>query len=87
MFSAGYFCSDHNMALGKDPQKCIDMKLRFCCIKKMRAHWSKWQNWSECSASCGGGTRTRKKSCKQAKKGAKNPNYIAECVGENDPAK
>ena len=68
-------------------QHCIDMKVRYCCVKKLRAQWSEWGPWGECSRSCGCGKQTRKKTCKQSKKRLKNSGlsnvaYDPTCVGE-----
>ena len=71
-------------------EHCIDMKVRYCCVKMLRAQWSEWGKWSECTMSCGCGQQTRKKTCKQSKRKegilgieAYNPN----CVGEESEAR
>merc|ERR1719431_351806 len=58
----GYACNDANMP---DVEKafCQDMKVRFCCAKKMRAQWGEWGDWEICSKTCGGGHQKRKRSC------------------------
>ena len=90
--SAGYICNDQNMISSSgSSEHCIDMKVRYCCVKMMRAQWSEWGQWSECTLSCGCGQQTRKKTCRQSKyrkKGtlgveAYNPN----CVGEESEAR
>lgn len=32
-------------------------------LKSRHAHWSGWNNWSECSRSCGGGITTQIRKC------------------------
>ena len=60
MFSYGYACNDENIPDSKGPI-CKDMKvgvdtniiivlninvkIRFCCAKKMRAQWGQWEEW------------------------------------------
>ena len=44
-------------------KKCSDYKVRFCCQKETPSQWGKWSDWTQCSATCGGGTRTRDRKC------------------------
>ena len=67
---------------------CQDMKVRYCCVKKMRAQWSEWGSWSECTRSCGCGVTKRTKKCVQSKYRKKNSGlynlaYNPNCVGED----
>ena len=57
------------------------MKIRFCCMKSMRAQWSKWGAWSDCSASCDGGTKVRRKTCKDSTVKGDKKSYRKQCVG------
>merc|ERR1712142_1360858 len=84
----GYICKDENMPEEKRGY-CKDMKVRYCCAKKMRAQWSEWQEWSTCTKDCGGGLKTRKKTCVQRKMRNKKDHdlYNPTCVGENDNLK
>ena len=66
---------------------CQDMKLRFCCVKALRAQWSVWGEWSSCSQSCDGGRRERRRSCQQTERrregsGLSATSYNPRCVGE-----
>ena len=38
----------------------------FCNLDKCppNTNWGPWGPWSECSKNCGGGTKTRKRTCK-----------------------
>ena len=66
VLSHGYICNDQNMPGVKEA--CRDMKLRFCCVKALRAQWSVWGEWSSCSQSCDGGRRERRRSCQQTER-------------------
>ena len=47
-------------------------------LTKVNGGWSEWSDWSECSAKCGGGNQTRKRTCT-------NPapaHSGADCVGD-----
>ena len=46
---------------------CKDMKVRYCCAKELRAQWSEWGAWSDCTKPCGCGYTTRKKQCVQSR--------------------
>ena len=81
----GYICDDANKP--KDKEACQDMKVRYCCAKKVRAQWSDWENWTTCSKTCGGGTQTRKKNCTQIEIKGKNIHYNRLCVGEENEAR
>ena len=61
---------------------CRDMKIRFCCVKSVRAQWGAWAAWSDCSRSCDGGLKERRRSCQQASKKQDILNYNPLCVGE-----
>merc|ERR1712142_51990 len=81
----GYICNDANMP--ENPKFCKDMKVRYCCGKKLRAQWSPWNQWSDCSVTCGGGTKKRFKKClgsRARKQGSalSKVNYNPKCVGE-----
>lgn len=39
--------------------RCIRSKLFF----EVDGEWSEWENWTECSVSCGNGTILRKRAC------------------------
>ena len=87
--SHGYICNDQNMLDGSEHGRhCQDMKVRYCCVKKMRAQWSEWGSWSECTRSCGCGHTKRRKKCTQSKYRKKNSGlynlaYNPKCVGED----
>merc|ERR1719233_1368343 len=81
----GYICNDKNMP--NDKRYCKDMKVRYCCAKTSRAQWSLWGEWSECTLTCGGGKKTRTKTCKQARKHNRVPGYTDKCLGEDDPVR
>jgi len=72
----GYACNDQNMPDAEKPY-CQDMKVRFCCAKKMRAEWGAWGPWDECSCTCGGGSQKRNRACI-----IKKPNQET-CFGNN----
>ena len=42
----------------------------FCNLDKCppKTNWGPWGPWSECSKNCGGGTRTRKRTCNVVKR-------------------
>ena len=83
-------------------------KVRYCCGIKLRAQWSQWEEWcrnffirskkwpyfsrTECTKSCGSGTRKRIKICKQSKQrkagsGLSKIAYDDKCVGEESELK
>jgi len=76
----GYACNDKNMPDAEKPY-CQDMKVRFCCAKKMRAEWSRWGPWEECNVSCGGGKQKRERACN-----IKKPNQET-CYGMHEKDK
>ena len=86
LFSHGYICNDQN----NDPSNlCQDMKVRYCCVKEMRAQWSEWGAWSQCSKSCDCGEEKRTRTCKQSKyRKAQSKlhklKYNPTCVGEEN---
>lgn len=47
--------------------------------KPYNGQWSYWDAWSDCSVSCGGGVRTRKRSCTEPPP----ENGGDDCVGIN----
>ncbi|TRY69476.1 hypothetical protein TCAL_03259 [Tigriopus californicus] len=64
----GFYCDNkNNEVIGK---RCSDYKVRFCCKKERPAQWGKWSEWTECSQTCGGGTKKRDRVCilKEGKK-------------------
>ena len=74
----GFLCiNENNKHFGKT---CSDYKVRYCCLKERPAQWGRWSAWTECTKSCGGGTRKRNRVCVE-KKGEKET-----CFG-NWPAK
>ena len=83
---AGYICNDANHPEFK--RYCQDMKVRYCCAVTLRAQWSQWHDWSECSRTCGGGKQVRIKTCQQISVRSKNSynTYIDTCVGQESPA-
>lgn len=67
-FSYGFYCDNkNNEVIGK---QCSDYKIRLCCKKESPAQWGKWSEWTECSKSCGSGTKKRDRVCVM-KKGEK----------------
>lgn len=64
----GFYCDNkNNEVIGK---QCSDYKIRLCCKKESPAQWGKWSEWTECSKSCGSGTKKRDRVCVM-KKGEK----------------
>ncbi|XP_039268979.2 A disintegrin and metalloproteinase with thrombospondin motifs adt-1-like isoform X2 [Styela clava] len=68
------------------PRKCLLQQSRSCrggrCApqkKSMTTNWKSWSPWTACSASCGGGQRTRTRTCQRQ-------NMETKCVHtETDP--
>jgi len=58
----GYACNDLN---SETKAYCKDMKVRYCCAKKPRAHWGAWGGWEACSAECGSGISKRRRVCNE----------------------
>jgi len=80
----GYICNDQNMP--NEKKFCKDMKVRYCCMKSVRAQWSNWGAWSECSQTCDGGFKTRRKTCKQMEKKLDTLEYNSRCAGMESKA-
>ena len=74
----GYACKDAN---GPD-NYCLDMKIRYCCQKKMMPAWSNWGEWSSCDKSCGGGVEMRTRVCKSPLGEQQNS---TQCYGAENP--
>ena len=50
----------------KKPCPGASTMVLFCNLDKCppNTNWGSWGPWSECSKNCGGGTKTRKRTCK-----------------------
>ncbi|XP_060065517.1 hemicentin-1-like [Ylistrum balloti] len=72
-------CDNPLPAFGGEVCEGNDTDYEVCILKHCPIHgnWSSWQNWSSCSATCGGGERSRSRECNDPR-----PQYSGEdCVG------
>ncbi|CAH1780916.1 unnamed protein product, partial [Owenia fusiformis] len=44
------------------------------------ATWTTWESWSDCSTSCGNGTKLRSRTCKIPTRGTQN---VIKCKGDS----
>jgi hypothetical protein len=54
-----------------------------CPIISVNGGWSSWSGWSSCSASCGGGTKTRTRSCNNPAPSGGGANCSGSAVDSN----
>lgn len=50
-------------------------------VRSVDGVWSDWQQWSECTKSCDGGTQYRQRTCKVPQFGG------ADCLGNNSESR